>query len=98
MGILHAIATTSSSTSLADYYDSTLVTKIGTLITTVLGWITSNPILALFFTMSMIGFAFVVIGWLKGAIRLKQLPSDGGLDIVRPPFLLERINYEKLLL
>lgn len=60
-----------STPSLSDYYDSNLVTKIGQLVTTVLGWITSNPILALFFTMSMIGFAFVVIGWLKGAIRLK---------------------------
>lgn len=61
----------STSPSLADYYDSNLVDKIGQLVTTVLGWITTNPILALFFTMTMISFAFVVIGWLKGAIRLK---------------------------
>lgn len=62
---------TTSTPSLADYYDSNLVTKIGQLVTTVLGWVTSNPILALFFTLTMISFAFVIISWLKGVIRVK---------------------------
>lgn len=69
MAFLNVIGTTSTP-SLADYYDTQFVTKIGTLVTTVLGWCTSNPILALFFTMTMISFAFVIISWLKGVIRV----------------------------
>lgn len=61
----------STTPSLSDYYDTNFVTKIGQLVTTILGWVTSNPILALFFTMTMISFGFVIISWLKGVIRVK---------------------------
>lgn len=60
-----------SSTPTFDYVNEDVISSIGELVTTVLGWITANPILAIFFTMTMLSLAFVVIGWLKGVIRLK---------------------------
>lgn len=56
--------------SLANYIDTGLITKIGTMITTIVGWITSNPVLALFFTVSFVFLGFKLIGKLKGLMKV----------------------------
>ena len=69
---IYAILGSGSETTPAfEYVNEDVINSIGDLVTTVLGWVTSNPILAIFFTMTMLSLAFVVIGWLKGVIRLK---------------------------
>ena len=60
----------SSDPTLANYIDTGLISKIGTMITTIVGWITSNPVLALFFTVSFVFLGFKLIGKLKGVMKV----------------------------
>lgn len=59
-----------TSTTSIDYVNDAVVDDIGSLITKVFSWVTGNPILTVFLTMSMISIAFVIIGWLKGVVKL----------------------------
>lgn len=70
MGI-YTVLSQSTTPSLSDYIDSGLITKLGNLVTSILGWCTSNPILALFFTVSFVFMGFGIIAKLKGVIRVR---------------------------
>lgn len=59
-----------TTTPTIDYVNDDVVSEIGGLISSIFGWITSNPLLTVFLTMSMIAIGFVVIGWLKGVVKL----------------------------
>lgn len=48
--------------------NSDVVSDIGTIMTTVTGWITSNPILTLFLTLSFVGIGIGVFRSLKHSI------------------------------
>lgn len=61
----------SSTTTAIDYVNEDVVEELGGLISTIFGWVTANPILTVFLTMSLISIGFVLIGWLKGVVRLK---------------------------
>lgn len=67
---LFHVAGTSSNTPTIDYVNDDVVSEIGGLISSIFGWITANPLLTVFLTMSMIAIGFVVIGWLKGVVKL----------------------------
>ena len=60
-----------TSTTTFNYVNEDVLDQIGTVITKILGWCTSNSLLAIFLTLSMLGVGFCVIGWIKGVIRLK---------------------------
>lgn len=54
-----------------NYVNEDVLDQIGTVITKILSWCTSNSLLAIFLTLSMLGVGFAVISWIKGVIRLK---------------------------
>lgn len=62
---------TSSADPTFNYVNEDVLDQIGTVITKILSWCTSNSLLAIFLTLSMLGVGFCVIGWIKGVIRLK---------------------------
>lgn len=67
---LAKVLATGGSTSSIDYVNEEVVSELGSLVTTIFGWVTANPILTVFLTMSMIAIGFVIIGWLKGVVKL----------------------------
>lgn len=68
--MLPAVGSGTTSTPSIDYVNDDVVGEIGGLISTIFGWITANPLLTVFLTMSMIAIGFVIIGWLKGVVKL----------------------------
>lgn len=54
-----------SSTS---YVDTQVVTDIGSLMSTVTGWISSNPYLTIFFTMTLVGASIGIFKAVKNAM------------------------------
>lgn len=70
MRLLQMLPVATVSAPEIDYVNDTVVSEIGGLVTTIFGWVTANPILTIFLTMSMISIGFVLIGWLKGVVKL----------------------------
>lgn len=53
-----------------DYVNDSVVSELGTLVTTIFGWVTANPLLTVFLTFSMISIGFALIRKLKGVVRI----------------------------
>ena len=58
------VALTSSS-----FIDSQILTDIGTLLTTIMGWITANSYLVVFFTIGLVGAGIGIFRALKRSVR-----------------------------
>lgn len=69
--MLDVVLTSGASNTTIDYVNDTVVSEIGSLVTTVFSWITANPILTVFLTCSMISIAFWLIAQLKGVVKLR---------------------------
>lgn len=60
----------SGSQTTIDFVNDNVVSELGSLVTTILGWVTSNQLLMVFITFSMISIGFALIRKLKGVIRI----------------------------
>ena len=58
------VALTSSS-----FIDSQILTDIGTLLTSIMGWITANTYLVVFFTIGLVGAGIGIFRALKRSVR-----------------------------
>lgn len=61
---MYALLTSSSS-----FIDSQILTDIGTLLTSIMGWITANTYLVVFFTIGLVAAGIGIFKALKRAVR-----------------------------
>ena len=50
------------------YINTDIVQQLGTFVTTIFGWVTSNPLFMVFLTVSLIGLGFGIVRKLKGVV------------------------------
>lgn len=56
-------------TTSSSFIDSQILTDIGTLLTSIMGWITANTYLVVFFTIGLVGAGIGIFRRLKRTVR-----------------------------